>query len=103
MTHGPDWYRDYKEPEIRSFVIDLGVDKGRLQYAIKYFYDPNKEKMEYPYSVVVGIYADTGELRGLSFGDGISWIPNGISYTPKQTRSADEEPYVRPCPYPRPK
>lgn len=96
MTHGPDWYRDYKEPEIKSFVVSVGPDKGRLVYSIRYYYDPKKEKMEYDYAVVVGIYADSGEVRGLSFGDGIGYK------IPPKTRNK-EKPYVRPCPYPRPK
>ena len=100
MEYGPDWYRDYKEPVIRLIVIDLGPDKGRSFYSVGYLYDPNKEQMEYSeYSVGVGIYADTGEVRGISFGDGISY---NLSSETKTRNGGKEKLPVRPCPSPKP-
>jgi hypothetical protein len=94
MKHAPEWYRDYYKPEIRSFVPEIGSDKGRLIYSVIYYNNPDEEELEWGYSVAVGIYADTGEVRGLAFGDGI-----GYTLSPKSaTRSDDEKPFYRPYP-----
>lgn len=74
MRYGPDWYRDYKSPKITSNVISKGPDKGRLQYAVTWFHDPSKETMEWGYSVGVGIYANTGAVRMIGFGDGTGYL-----------------------------
>jgi hypothetical protein len=95
MKYAPEWYRDYKKPEISSYIATGGeAGKGRLQYYVDYFYDPQKEKMEHPYSISVGIWANTGEVGGLFFGDGLWYL---FSSKPK-TRS-DEKPYYRSYPY----
>jgi hypothetical protein len=92
MRHAPDWYRDYKEPEISSRIVEVGPDKGKLVYNVIYFFDPQKEQMLREYSIRVTIYADTGKVRGLRFGDN-----TGLDLS----RATDDKPYVHPGPRPR--
>jgi hypothetical protein len=93
MKHAPEWYRDYKQPEIELFLIDVGPDKGRKEYSVTWVYNPQEETMEWDFSVSVTIWADTGGLRAMIFGDG------AIYSFESKTRNADEKPYYRPCPY----
>lgn len=90
MKHAPEWYRDFKEPLIESGVFPSGSDKDRLVYSVTYFHDPSKEFMGYGFSILVGIYADTGAVRDFSFGDGAYY-----KFPTTGTRSG-EKPFYRP-------
>lgn len=93
MKYAPDWYRNYKEPLIRSVVFPAGEEKGKLVYSVTYFHDPSKEYMEYGFSILVGIYADTGAVRDISFGDGAIYL-----FPTNGTRSGEKpfhHPYIK--------
>lgn len=93
MKYGPDWYRDYREPEIKSFIIPVDSrdpDREKTEYSIRWYYDPAQEKMIKPYSVAVGIYESTGELRWIMFGDGGIY---GFTKLPRGRSAEDLEPY----------
>ncbi len=102
MKHAPEWHRNYKTPEIESYVISIGPDKGRIEYSVKWYYDPQKEDLEYGFSVSVVFWADTGEVRGLTFGDEILYFfpPKTSTQGQSQTQSGSpEKPFYRPYPY----
>ena len=78
MTYGPDYYREYREPIIERGQIP---PKGELnpdgEYAERYFYlvtflyDRTQETLTLDFAAQVVIWEDTGEPRGLGFGNGV--------------------------------
>ena len=79
LKFGPDYYREYKEPEIsykKYPPIDQIYDKrfvnwaDRYFYEIKFFYDPAEETLNWDFAARVSIWADTGDLYAVDFGSG---------------------------------
>ena len=79
LKYGPDYYREYKQPVIsyRKFpsadqISDARFLKyaGRYYYEITFLYDPAEETLEWDFTAKARIWADTGDLDGVSFGNG---------------------------------
>lgn len=80
LRFGPDYYREYKKPEI-SFEqfpsIRKIADQRLIKLADRYFYrvtfpyDMTQETFECPYAAQVDIWADTFEPSRVMFGCGI--------------------------------
>ncbi|MDR0333129.1 MAG: hypothetical protein LBI15_06650 [Dysgonamonadaceae bacterium] len=90
LKYGPDYYREYQEPEIIRKQIPLegdvtGGNAGRYGYVITFLYDPSKETLEWDYAARVGIWEDTGRPSGVSFGNGL-----GLTIPEVSLRSSDE-------------
>lgn len=77
MNFGPDYYREYKEPEISDLKVfsdendprqEIRNIIGREYYSVIIPYDKNKEFLEWSYAAEVGIWADDGEPMLVIFG-----------------------------------
>ena len=77
MKFGPDYYREYKEPEISYHLFpstDKDMEEGflhwadRFYYRITYPYDTTQEKLGQPFAAEVNIWADTFEPQSVMFG-----------------------------------
>ena len=99
---GPDYYREYKDPEISEEKVFEGKwDKspevqrcvGRKYYTVTFRYDRTKERLNWHYASQVDIWADDGEPQGVLFGSGIGvhfferpyrqWVRDGIKENDK--------------------
>jgi len=99
---GPDYYREYKEPEISGEKVFEGkwdtspeVQRcvGRRYYTVTFRYDKTKERLNWNYSSQVDIWADDGEPKGVLFGNGIGvhfferpyhqWVREGVKENEK--------------------
>lgn len=80
LKHGPDWYREYKEPSIEHVNVNPNLRcfsvkeqekfPGRSCYIVTYFYDTAKERMRMTFAVKVYIWGDTGLTNKMGFGNG---------------------------------
>ena len=97
MEYGPDYYREYREPEIAHGYVNENARryfsedqqkkyKNRSYYTVKYFYNKNEEAFYEDYSALVYIWGNTGEAFNISFGNGFGRIIN-----PKRTKSATKK------------
>lgn len=83
MEYGPDFYRDYAEPEIahgyvtddnpRFNIEDSKKYRNRSYYTVKYLYNKEEESFPEGYSAEVFIWADTGRMFKITFGTGLGW------------------------------
>ena len=87
---GPGYYREYKkpvisEPEVYKYPGENAPEKkkhdGKEYYTITFPYDKNKETLYWFYAACVQIWAETGEPKGVLFGNG--WEKNFHSRTYK--------------------
>ena len=87
LKFGPDYYREYKQPEI-SYKQYPPVgnstyerDKkfaNRYYYRITYPYDKTQETLEWDYAAEVDIWAETFEPKDVMFGCGVGrGVPEG--------------------------
>lgn len=81
MEYGPDFYREYGQPEIthdyvgkifrKEFTEEQHKKyKNRSYYTVKYFYDSTQEYLPYGYSSWVFIWAGIGKPFMVYFGHG---------------------------------
>ncbi len=80
IEHGPDYYREYGIPEIEyNCVVDSNKNfsdeeveqyRNRHYYSVKYFYNKSEESFYTDYSALVFIWADTGKVFQIYFGNG---------------------------------
>ena len=75
MNFGPDYYREYGEPEI-SGIETLEERKytefnGEKYYTVTFRYDKTKETLEWDYAARVHIMEKDGEPWGVQFGNGL--------------------------------
>ena len=80
LRHGPDFYREYKPPVIKSQrvsdkTVDMTVEmieryKGRSYYTIEYPYNIKEEVFHNYYSVKVYVWGATGKVFSILFGNG---------------------------------
>lgn len=85
LTCGPDYYRDHELPKISYHRIWRGPannpkHNGRKYHSLKYPQDTTKEDLHAGYAVSVCIWADTGEVFELFFGNGKYYNLDGIDY-----------------------
>ena len=80
LKFGPDYYREYKQPEIEYKQYpsaDKIGDKRYIHWADRYYYrvtfpyDKTQETLEMFYAAKVDIWADTFEPSGVMFGCGM--------------------------------
>lgn len=69
LKYGKEFYQDIKKPKIDTLTISQGENKGRFVYTVTYMYDTTKEKMALDYAAKVFIWADSGKVSAISFGD----------------------------------
>ena len=79
LRHGPDFYREYKPPVIKSQrvsdkTVDMTVEmikkyRGRFYYTIEYPYDLKEEIFSSFYSAKVYVWRDTGKVFILCLGE----------------------------------
>ena len=96
LKFGPDYYREYKQPEIiykQYPSADKMVDKRNISWADRYYYrvtflyDKTQETLEWDYAAQVYIWADTFEPRGVMFGCNV-----GINVPEGDWRNSSIEP-----------
>ena len=95
LRHGPDYYRDYKPPVIKSQrvsdkTVDMTVNmikkyKGRSYYTVEYPYNLKEEVFRSFYSAKVYVWGDTGKVFFMMFGGGFC-IENYDTLTEKEKR-----------------
>lgn len=83
MEYGPDFYREYGQPEITHRYVSkddkhssLELQKqhyGRSYYMVKFFYDQTEESFDWDYSSRVHIWGDTGLAFCIMFGTGLGY------------------------------
>ncbi|MBR1667626.1 MAG: hypothetical protein IJ693_05015 [Bacteroidaceae bacterium] len=80
MNFGPDYYRDYKEPEISKKQVfeddsegipEVMRNAGRPYYTVTLFYDREKEQLAEKFAAAIDIWADDGEPMRVLFGNGM--------------------------------
>ena len=97
MEYGPDFYREYKEPEIKHGIVgkdetqrfseeDEKKHKNRSFYTVKYYYDEKEESFHQYYSAYVFIWGDTSEAFKVYFGNNF-----GQTIDPKRTKSTTKK------------
>ena len=98
LKYGPDYYREYKQPEIRYKIVpntgddSKGKNANRIFYIVTYQYDPIEETLEWDFAAEVRIWAETGDLFGVTFGTGFGRsIPEGMDWRNDTT--------IEPIPY----
>jgi len=81
---GPDYYREYKQPEIvyrKMPPADSIGDKrfvsnaNRYYYSVIYRYNPEEEILNMDYAARVDIWADNGKLDVVAFGCNLAYGP----------------------------
>src|SRR5690606_22917077 len=80
MEYGPDFYREYGQPEITHELVTKGNPRfteeeakkcsNRSYYTVRYFYDKTQESFFESYCAKVFIWGDTGKAFRISFGNG---------------------------------
>lgn len=84
LVCGPDYYRDHKLPEISGLIIwqdaDHPTHNGRKFYVLIYPQDETRENLYLGYAAKVYIWADTGEVFELFFGNVEYYNLDGIDY-----------------------
>lgn len=92
LNFGPDYYREYGEPEISGIEILEGWKYteflGKKYYTVTFRYDKTKETLEWNYAACVHIMEADGEPWGVEFGNGLGihffkesyrdWVKRGI-------------------------
>lgn len=82
LTYGPDYYREYGQPEIQHGHVDEEVKRyftedelkkfpNRSYYTVKYYYNEKEEAFYEDYSAWVYIWGDTGQVFLIFFGNGL--------------------------------
>ena len=78
LKYGPDYYREYKPPVISRDIFPpkgkqnpKGIHAERPYYEVISLYDKTEEQLEWNYASMVRIWADTGKLHLVIFGNGI--------------------------------
>lgn len=81
MKYGPDYYREYGKPEIEyNCVVDSNKNfayedikkyRNKYYYSIKYHYNESEESFNTDYSAWVFIWANTGKVFKIYFGNGL--------------------------------
>ncbi|NDV64576.1 hypothetical protein [Bacteroides sp. 224] len=94
MKHGPGYWREHKKPVIETKYIskngfpEKGENIGRKYYNVKILYDKTVETLyDINCAAEVWIWADTGQILLIAFGNGYGWI---IDNDPA-TRSTEQE------------
>lgn len=90
LKYGPGYYREFKEPKIERGQVPKegqlgGKDANRVYYWVIFFYDSEKEELEYNYASKVSIWADTGKPTMAMFGNGF-----GVRIPEVELRSSEE-------------
>ena len=67
LKYAPDYYREYKKPEIILKKTFPNKSSGRLFYEVTFLYDPQKEKYLFDYIAEVYIWADNGKAFIIKF------------------------------------
>ena len=67
LKYAPDYYREYKKPEIILKKTFPNKSSGRLFYEVTFLYDPQKEKYLFDYIAKVYIWADNGKAFIIKF------------------------------------
>ena len=67
LKYAPDYYREYKKPEIILKKTFPNKSSGRLFYEVTFLYDPQKEKYLFDYIAKVYIWADNGKAFRMIF------------------------------------
>ena len=67
LIYAPDYYREYKKPEIILKKTFPNKSSGRLFYEVTFLYDPQKEKYLFDYIAKVYIWADNGKAFIIKF------------------------------------
>lgn len=77
MKHGPEFWRDYKAPKIKSsHILSTGSPNvGRKYYMVSILYDKSKEKLWMEWIAQVRFWADNGEIDTIGFGNGYIFRP----------------------------
>lgn len=80
MNFGPGYYREFKKPVITGPEVykyqysEIAPERrkydGKEYYTITYPYDKSKETLYWFYAACVQIWAETGEPKGVLFGNG---------------------------------
>jgi hypothetical protein len=68
--YGPDYYREYKVPDIDRLVENDGKYAGTIFYCVTFPYDTAKEEFDKGYAATVTFYAKTAKMMGVVFGNG---------------------------------
>lgn len=74
MKNGPDYYREYKPPVISHKKYEAYPDRrndGRKYYTVTFLYDPAEETLYWDFAAKAEIWADNGNIIGVTFGNGI--------------------------------
>ena len=67
LKYVPEYYREYKKPEVVLKKTSPDKNSGRFFYRITYFYDPLKENFPTDYIAKAVIWADNGKVYRLYF------------------------------------
>jgi hypothetical protein len=94
LIWGPAYYREYKSPIIKREVTNLNYPGGgRIFYIVTFLYDKTKETLDEDFAAEVRIWADTGIVGGITFGNGAMILPgrntrckNSIEKVPYQVK-----------------
>jgi hypothetical protein len=75
LKYGPGYYRENIKPTIERGQVPKdgqqgGKDANRVYYWVTFYYDLEKEELEYNYASKVSIWADTGKPSIIMFGNG---------------------------------
>jgi hypothetical protein len=75
LKYGPGYYRENIKPTIERGQVPKegqlgGKDANRVYYRVSFFYDPKIESLEWSYTSVVVIWADTRKPSIIKFGNG---------------------------------
>ena len=77
LRYGPGYYREDKEPIIKREQVPQGAigltgdNAGRIYYSVTFLYDTTKERLDWDFAAIVGIWEDTGKPLLVRFGEGI--------------------------------
>ena len=84
LTHGPDYYREYREPIIERGQMPAkgelnpdGNNAGRYFYTVAFLYDRAQETLSLDFAAEVVIWEDTGQPTSVIFGNGMGRILEG--------------------------
>jgi hypothetical protein len=106
LIHGPDYYREYKEPLIEQRTIPQrgeenpdGINAGRVLYVVTFLYDKIQETLEQGYAARVAIWGDNGNPANVFFGNGFGYgLPENKLRSFNETVDAMPYQQARPMP-----
>ena len=75
LNFGPDYYREYGEPEISEVMVYNSDNmwrehNGKRFYTVTFRYDKTKESLEWDYAAFVEIWENDGQPKEVYFGNG---------------------------------